>query len=83
MLVIGLTGGIGSGKTTVSELFSALGVPIIDTDLIARELVQPGQPALDEIGALFGKDVLNVDGSLDRNTLGKMTFADPKARKQL
>ena len=83
MLVIGLTGGIGSGKTVVSDLFSQLGVPIIDTDLIARELVQPGQPALADITAYFGKEVLKQNGSLNRDKLGSITFNDPEARKQL
>lgn len=83
MLVIGLTGGIGSGKTVVSDLFSQLGVPIIDTDLIARELVQPDQPALADITAYFGKEVLNQNGSLNRDKLGSITFNDPEARKQL
>lgn len=83
MLIIGLTGGIGSGKTTVSDLFSALGVPIIDTDVIARELVEPGQPALTDITTLFGKDLLNPDGRLNRSKLGDITFNKPDARKQL
>lgn len=83
MLVIGLTGGIGSGKTTVSDLFSALGVPIIDTDVIARELVEPGQPALTDITTAFGKDLLNSDGRLNRRKLGDITFNKPVARKQL
>jgi len=83
MLVIGLTGGIGSGKTTVSDLFSALGVPIIDTDVIARQLVQPGQQALSDISAWFGNDVLNPDGSLNRSKLGDMTFTNSETRKKL
>lgn len=83
MLIIGLTGGIGSGKTTVSDCFSQLGVPVIDTDLIARELVQPGQPALADITALFGNKVLDQDGSLNRSRLGDITFNNPEARHQL
>ena len=83
MLVIGLTGGIGSGKTTVSDLFSALGVPVIDTDLIARELVQAGQPALKDIITAFGQEILNLDGSLNRARLGDITFNNQIARKQL
>lgn len=83
MLVVGLTGGIGSGKTTVSDYFSKLGVPIIDTDLIARQLVLPGQSALNDITALFGVDILNKDGTLNRTRLGEITFNDPESRKQL
>ena len=80
MLIIGLTGGIGSGKTTVSDLFSALGVPIIDTDVIARELVEPGQPALTDITTLFGKDLLNPDGRLNRSKLGDITIPEDSNR---
>ena len=83
MLTVALTGGIGSGKTTVCELFSELGTPVIDTDLIARELVLPGQEALNEISSYFGKDILNSDGSLDRKALARKTFGDPKDRSQL
>ena len=65
-LVIGLTGGIGSGKTTVANGFGKLGVPLIDADLIARELVEPGQAALEEIRAVFGPECLTTEGRLDR-----------------
>ncbi|MFZ5465874.1 MAG: dephospho-CoA kinase [Pseudomonadota bacterium] len=83
MLKIGLTGGVASGKSTVAALFAAHGAPIIDTDLIARELVAPGQPALAEIADRFGPDALNSDGSLDRPWLRRRIFADDGARRQL
>ena len=83
MLVIGLTGGIGSGKTTVSNLFSAHGVPIIDADLVAREVVEPGQPGLDQIIHLFGCEMLASDGTLDRGRLRKQVFSNETARKEL
>jgi len=82
-LRIGLTGGIGSGKTEASRFFSQLGVPIIDTDLIARELVQAGQPALSEIAATFGADLLDSSGNLDRDRLRQLVFSDPGKRKLL
>ena len=83
MLRIGLTGGIGSGKSTAAELFAALGVPVIDADVIARELVEPGQPALAEIVAAFGADVVDVQGRLDRRSLRARVFADPAERRRL
>ncbi|WP_455367177.1 dephospho-CoA kinase [Kaarinaea lacus] len=83
MLTIGLTGGIGSGKSTVAKLFKNLGVPIYDTDVIARELVQPGQPALQEIIAVFGKDILDVDGHLDRQKLKQRIFTNDDERHKL
>lgn len=83
MLAIGLTGGIGSGKTLVSDYFAELGAPVIDTDIIARELVAPGQPALSEIAATFGKEILNPQGSLDRRALRQLIFDQPDKRKQL
>lgn len=83
MLKIGLTGGIGSGKTTASEHFARLGAEVVDTDLLSRELVEPGQPALDEIVATFGKQVLTADGRLDRGRLRDLVFNDAAARKQL
>ena len=83
MLKVGLTGGIGSGKTTVSDRFKALGVPVIDTDIIARELVAPGSDALAEIVTTFGADVLLPDNSLDRNALREQVFADKTKRTQL
>lgn len=83
MLKIGLTGGIGSGKTAASDHFARLGAEIIDTDLLSRELVEPGQPALKEIVATFGGQILAPDGHLDRPRLGRQVFSNPKARQQL
>lgn len=83
MLVIGLTGGIGSGKTSVSDRFAALGAPVIDTDLIAREIVAPGLPAYREIRRSFGESVLREDGALDREALRTMVFADRERREEL
>lgn len=80
---IGLTGGIASGKSTVAEHFRALGVPVIDTDVIAREVVEPGQPALAEIADTFGDGVIRDDGSLDRAALRELIFAVDGARKKL
>lgn len=76
MLRIGLTGGIGSGKTTVADLLRSHGLPIIDADLIARDIVKPGQPALAELAQAFGHDILNVDGSLNRSLLASRAFVD-------
>lgn len=83
MLVIGLTGGIGSGKSVVAKRFAALGVPVIDADVIARELVEPGQAALDEIIDTFGAGYLNADGTLNRAALRDHVFANPRARTRL
>jgi len=83
MLTIGLTGGIGSGKTTVSNRFAALGVPVIDTDLIAHALTRPGQPALAEIYHHFGKQVFLSEQQLDRAALRKLILTIPASRKQL
>jgi dephospho-CoA kinase len=80
---IGLTGGIASGKSTVADLFAALGAPIVDTDVIARQVVEPGQPALDEIRDVFGDVVIKEDGTLDRSRLREIVFADDARRKQL
>jgi dephospho-CoA kinase len=82
-LVVGLTGGIGSGKTTVANGFGKLGVPLIDADLIARELVEPGQPALEEIRAVFGPGCLTADGRLDRTRIQRRIFADETLRLRL
>lgn len=83
MLVIGLTGGIGSGKTMATDHFARLGITIVDADLASRIIVEPGKPALQEIAAHFGKDVLQADGSLNRARLREIVFADPAARKAL
>jgi len=82
-LRIGLTGGIASGKSTVADLFARLGVVVIDTDVIARELVQPGQPALNEIRQTFGDAVISDDGTLDRRAMRQHIFSDDDARQQL
>ena len=83
MMIVGLTGGIGSGKSTVAELFADLAVPIIDTDVIAREVVEPGQPAYDEIIQQFGEHILNDDRTLDRATLKKRILKDDSERTAL
>lgn len=80
---VGLTGGIASGKSTVGRLFEALGVPVIDTDLLAREVVAPGQSLLARIVERFGPSVLSADGALDRAALRSLIFSDPLARKDL
>ncbi|PKM13339.1 MAG: dephospho-CoA kinase [Gammaproteobacteria bacterium HGW-Gammaproteobacteria-3] len=80
---IGLTGGIGAGKTTVAQLFADLNVPVIDADVIARRLVEPGQPALAQIRMLFGPVVINPDGSLNRGELRGQVFADSQLKQKL
>lgn len=82
-LRIGLTGGIASGKTTVCKLFAEYCVPIIDADILAREVVAPGQPALHEIVLAFGTDYINAEGQLDRGKLRSLVFADPEKRRRL
>jgi dephospho-CoA kinase len=83
MLHVGLTGGIGSGKSTVAELFAAFGAPVVDTDHIARELVLPGTPSHTEIVAQFGRDVLDLSGQLDRKKLRARVFNDMDERRRL
>jgi dephospho-CoA kinase len=83
MRVLGLTGGIGSGKSMVAQMFATLGAEVIDADQLAREVVEPGQPALKEIAATFGRDVLLPDGRLDRPKLARTIFADPAERAKL
>ncbi len=83
MLIIGLTGGIASGKSTVARLFRGLGVPIIDADEISRELVEPGSICLDQIAAEFGNVILDSDSRLDRRKLRELIFNDPSARRRL
>ncbi len=80
---VGLTGGIASGKSTVAGLFADLGVPVIDTDVIAREVVAPGTPGLRAVVAAFGPDLLLPDGTLDRRRLRSVAFADPGKRGAL
>jgi dephospho-CoA kinase len=83
MLKIGLTGGIGCGKSTVAALFAQLNVPVIDADVIAHELVQKGQPALAEIAQAFGAEILHPDGTLDRARLRERIFTDAQAKQTL
>jgi dephospho-CoA kinase len=82
-LVIGVTGGIGSGKSTAARLFRERGADLLDTDGIAHELTRPGQPALRQIAERFGRDYLAADGSLERATLRRRVFSDPAARREL
>jgi dephospho-CoA kinase len=82
-LLVGLTGGIATGKSTVSTMFRALGCEVIDADILAREVVAPGEPALAEIAEEFGRDVLQGDGTLDRKKLGAVVFGDAARRKRL
>jgi len=81
--VVALTGGIASGKSTVSDLFADLGVPVVDCDLIAHELVEPGQPLLSSIVSAFGRELLDAYGRLKRRKLREMIFASPEARATL
>jgi dephospho-CoA kinase len=83
MLRVGLTGGIGSGKSEVSRRLAARGAVIIDADVAARQVVVPGSPGLTRIASAFGADVLRPDGSLDRDRLGAIVFADPGQREKL
>jgi len=83
MLVIGLTGGIASGKSTVAGILADLGARIIDADKIAREIVEPGKPAWEEIKLTFGPQYLKFDGSIDRRALGNLIFSDATARQKL
>jgi len=83
VFTVGLTGGIASGKSAVSERFAALGVPVIDTDVIAREVVEPGQPVLREIIAAFGNEIVDEDGKLRRRKLREIIFSDPEKQALL
>jgi dephospho-CoA kinase len=80
---VGLTGGVASGKSTVTRIFRGLGVPIIDTDELARDVVEPGQPPLERLVERFGASILTADGHLDRPALRTIVFSDPKARADL
>jgi len=82
-LLVGLTGGLATGKSTVSDMLRALGCVVLDADVLAREVVEPGQPALATIAQEFGADVLQADGTLDRKRLGAIVFADPERRRRL
>ena len=83
MLIIGLTGGIGSGKSTIADMFADLGVPIIDMDRIARQIVEPGRPALAQIKQAFGEKIVDVNGHLNRQQLSKIIFDSAEKRHQL
>jgi dephospho-CoA kinase len=83
MRLIGVTGGIATGKSTVDRMLAAHGAVVIDADELARDAVRPGEPALDEVIARFGRGVIRPDGSLDRARLGDIVFADPDAREDL
>ena len=83
MFIIGLTGGIASGKSTVSDILRELGLPVIDADQIAREIVEPGQPAYNDIVREFGPAVVGPDGRLDRKVLGDLVFNNPDLREKL
>jgi dephospho-CoA kinase len=83
MLVIGLTGGIGSGKSTVSNMLRELGAVIIDADVIARQVVRPGEPAWQELQERFGREIIRPDGSLDRRRLGEIAFHNSQALQDL
>ncbi|WP_016957499.1 dephospho-CoA kinase [Catenovulum agarivorans] len=81
--IVGLTGGIGSGKTTVSNMFADLGVTLIDADIIAREVVAPNSPALEQIRLQFGDDILDIEGKLNRGKLRQVIFTQPAAKAWL
>lgn len=83
MRLIGLTGGIATGKSTVDRMLEARGATVIDADAFAREAVRPGEPALDAITERFGREILQADGTLDRARLGAIVFADADARQDL
>jgi dephospho-CoA kinase len=83
VLRVGLTGGIGSGKSAVARLLAERGAVVVDADAIAREVVEPGTPGLAAVVAEFGSEVLTPDGALDRSRLGAIVFADPAARRRL
>lgn len=82
-LIIGLTGGIGSGKTTVSNMFAAIGITVVDADIVAREVVAIDSPALDKIATKFGNDILNADGSLNRTALREQVFSNEENKQWL
>lgn len=82
-LIFGLTGGIATGKSTVAHMFTSFEIPIIDADIVAREVVEPGEEAYEKIVETFGKDILKNDQTLNRKKLGKIIFSDEKKRKQL
>jgi len=83
MFRVGLTGGIACGKTTIADMFAALGVHIIDTDELAREVLEPGEPAMESVIEHFGSSILDDDGRLDRRALRRLVFSDPEKRRLL
>ena len=83
MLLVGLTGGIGSGKSTVAQLLASRGAWVVDADAVARAVVEPGMPALGKLVERFGPEILDAEGRLDRPTLGRIAFADEQSRKDL
>jgi dephospho-CoA kinase len=83
MILVGLTGGVATGKSTVAKMFKRCGAVVIDADQLARDVVKPGKPAWRAIVTLFGRTVLNPDRSLDRQALGSIVFRNPKKRRQL
>jgi len=83
MFSVGLTGGIASGKTTISNLFADLGVPIIDTDIISRNLLAPGEQAYHQVCAHFGSEILQANGDIDRSALRKIIFSNPQQKTWL
>jgi dephospho-CoA kinase len=83
LLLVGLTGGIGAGKSTVAELLAARGAVVVDADRVARAVVEPGQPALAKLVERFGDGILDGDGRLDRGALAKVAFADEETRREL
>lgn len=83
MKKIGLTGGIGSGKSTVAKLLAEHGFIVVDADKIAREIMEPGSPVLDDVAAAFGDDLINEDGSLDRGELARRAFVDKQSTEKL
>jgi len=83
MFIVGLTGGIASGKSTVAAEFQQLGVPVVDADEVARAVVEPGEPALAKLIETFGETILNDDGRLNRERMRQIAFADPAQRRKL
>ncbi|ALS74365.1 dephospho-CoA kinase [Planococcus rifietoensis] len=82
-MIIGLTGSIASGKSTVSQMLKELGYPVVDADLVARQVVEPGTETLNSIKQAFGAEVIRADGSMDREKVGSIIFNDPASRKKL
>ncbi|MDN5709036.1 MAG: dephospho-CoA kinase [Planococcus sp. (in: firmicutes)] len=82
-MIIGLTGSIASGKSTVSQMLKELGYPVVDADLVARQVVEPGTETLNSIAQAFGPEVIRADGSMDRERVGTIIFNDPTSRKKL